>query len=410
VAFEVLITGASEVLTCDGPSSGPPEATLGGLARGVVGIAQGKVAFLGRRPPEGSVGPQTRIVHAQGGFVGPGFVDCHTHLVFAGDRADEFERRCHGTSYLELAEAGGGIQRTIEATSAASEDDLVALAQPRLARLLAQGVTTAEVKSGYGDSVEAELRLLRVIRRLGDSQPVSLFRTLLGLHALPRAFQDRRQAWLDAVSDELLPRAVSEGLAQGCDVFVEQSAFAVHEVRPLAAAARRLGIPLRLHVEQLTPGEGAQLAASLAARSADHLEQLTPSGIAALAAAGTIAVLLPTSTLFARVRPFAPGRALRDAGVPVAIATNVNPGTSNSENVFLALGLACLENGLTPAEAYLGFTRVAGEVLGDDRLGRLQVGGPGDVVVYRADSYRQLPYHFAMADVAAVLKAGRQVV
>jgi imidazolonepropionase len=410
VTLDLLVTGASEVLTCDGPAAAPPGAQLGALPRGVVGIAGDRVVFLGAAPPPGSVGPGTRVLDAGGGFVGPGFVDCHTHLVFAGDRADEFEQRCQGRSYLEIAAAGGGLRRTVVATSAESEEALLALARPRLARLLAQGVTTAEVKSGYGDSVEAELRLLRVVRRLGTEQPVTLSPTVLALHGLPPGFAGRRQAWLEAVTEELLPAVQREGLATCCDAFVEASAFEAGEVAPVLAQARRLGLSVRLHVEQLTRGSGAELAAASGARSADHLEQLGPAGIAALAGAGTIAVLLPTSTLFARVQPYAPGRALRDAGVRVAVATNLNPGSSMSENVFLALGLACLENGLTPAEAYLGFTRVAGEVLGTPGIGRLRVGGPADLVIYRADSYRQLPYHLAVSDVAAVVKAGRALV
>jgi imidazolonepropionase len=408
VPFDLLVTGASEVLTCDGPAQGTAEARLGAVRRGVVGVSQGRVAFVGTDPPRDGVGPGTRLLDAGGGFVGPGFVDCHTHLVFAGDRAEEFERRCRGESYLQIAAEGGGIQRSLEATSAATEDALVALALPRLARLLAQGVTTAEVKSGYGGTVEAELRCLRAVRRLAALQPVTLVGTVLALHAVPVAYRERRQAWIEAVRDELLPAVCREGLARFCDAYVEQAAFSPEEATPVLTQARRLGLEIRLHVDQLTAGGGAELAARLGARSADHLEQISPAGVAALRAAGTRAVLLPTSTLFGRVRPYAPGRALLDAGVPVALATNLNPGTSMSENVFLALGLGCLENGLTPAEAYLGFTRTAGEVLGVPGLGRLTVGGPADLVVYRADSYRQLPYHFAMSDVAEVLKAGRR--
>jgi imidazolonepropionase len=406
--FDVLIRNASEVVTCSGELNGPAEATLAPLVGGVVGIVGERIAWLGLEKdlPSGSVTQATRVLDAKGGFVGPGFVDCHTHVVFAGERADEFEQRCQGKTYLEIAAAGGGIARTVRATREATEDELVQGALPRLRRLLEFGVTTAEVKSGYGLDLESELRMLRVIRRLGASQPISLHPTFLGLHALPVEHREHREAYLELCLEMILPRVAKEQLATSCDAFVEQSAFTHDEARRLAKKAHQLGLGLRLHVDQLTANQGAQLAAELGATTADHLEQVSPDGIAALAKAGVIAVLAPTSTIFARARPFAPGRALRDAGVLVAVCTNCNPGSSMSENVALALGLACVENGLTPAEAYLGFTRVAGLALRDASLGRLFVGGPADVVIFESPSYRQLPYRFAMNDVRLVIKAG----
>lgn len=409
MGFELFIHGASEVLTCDGPIGADAEATLGAIRGGAIGIEGGAITWLGVDPPRGAVGPGTRLLDAVGGFVGPGFVDCHTHVVFAGDRADEFEQRCRGASYLELAAAGGGIQRTVRDTRAATDEALLTLARGRLGRLLRQGVTTVEVKSGYGLEVDAELRMLRVVRALQQAQPATLVPTVLPLHAVPIEHRADRAEWVRRCTELLLPAVRAEGLARFCDAFVEDSAFTHGEARAVLTRARALGFGLRLHVDQLTPNGGAELAAELEAVSADHLEQISPKGIEALRASGTIAVLAPTSTLLAKVRPWAPGRALCDAGVPVAVATNCNPGSSMSENAFLALGLACVENGLTPAEAYLGFTRVAGLVLGAPTLGRLLVGGPADLVVYSADSYRQLAYHFAMSDVAHVVKAGALV-
>lgn len=408
--FDLIVQNTSELLTCDGDWRGPAEAALAPIPRGVVGVRDGRVAFLGGELPAGAIGPGTTVLDAAGGFVGPGFVDCHTHVVFAGDRSDEFEARCQGQTYLEIAKAGGGIARTVRATREASAEQLIALALPRLARLLRHGVTTCEVKSGYGLTVDSELKMLEVVRALGERQPVTLVGTVLGLHALPPGFEGPREAYVREVIDELLPKVAKAGLARFCDVFVEQSAFTHEEARACLTAAKALGLAPRLHVDQLTPNGGSQLAAELGAVTADHLEQITPEGIAALKAAGTVAVLAPTSTLFVRARPYAPGRALRDAGVPVALCTNVNPGSSNSENVFLSMGLACVENGLSPAEAYLGFTRFGGLALADESLGRLFVGGPADLVVYGAASYRALPYHFAMNDVTHVVKAGRLVV
>ncbi|MDP1824955.1 MAG: imidazolonepropionase [Archangium sp.] len=401
--FDLLIHGASEVLTCTG--EGTAEAKLAPITKGAIGVRDGRIAWLGTEPPARG----EFEVDARGGFVGPGFVDCHTHVVFAGDRSGEFEQRCQGKTYLEIAAAGGGIARTVTATRAASEQELIELAVPRLERLLRHGVTTAEVKSGYGLDVESELRMLRVIARLGERTPISLVGTVLALHAVPPEFKADRAGWVRKVIDELLPVVAREKLARFNDVFVEQSAFTHEEARSCLEAGRALGLSPRLHVDQLTANGGAQLAASLGAVTADHLEQISSEGIAALAKAGTVAVLAPTSTLFAKARPFAPGRALADAGVKVALCTNCNPGSSHSENVFLSMGLACVENGLTPAEAYLGFTRHGADAISDPSLGRLQVGGPADLVLFNADSYRALPYHFAMNDVAHVVKAGRLI-
>jgi imidazolonepropionase len=407
--FDLLIHHAAEVVTCDGPLHKDATLTLAPIANGSVGIVGGRIAWLGVEVPPDCVGPNTVLLDARGGFVGPGFVDCHTHVVFAGNRADEFEARCQGKTYLEIAAAGGGIASTVRATREATEDELVALALPRLGRLLQHGVTTAEVKSGYGLTVEAELRMLQAIARLDREQPISLVATVLPLHALPAEFATRRADWLRVCIEQLLPSVARLGLARFCDAFVEQTAFTHDEARQVLTAAGELGFALRLHVDQLTANDGAKLAAELHAVSADHLEQVSPEGIAALKAAGTVAVLAPTSTLFAKARPFAPGRALRDAGIPVALCTNCNPGSSMSENVFLAMGLGCVENGLTPAEAYLGFTRMAALALADPSLGRLAVGGPADLVVYATPSYRQLPYHFAVNDVASVMKQGKLV-
>ncbi len=401
--FDLLIYGTSEVLTCTG--EGSAEQKLAAIPHGAVGIRKGRIAWLGTEPPaRGEI-----EIDAQGGFVGPGFVDCHTHVVFAGDRSSEFEQRCQGTTYLEIAAAGGGIARTVSATRAASEQQLVDLALPRIERLLRHGVTTVEIKSGYGLDVESELRMLKVVDYLREQTPVSLVSTVLALHAVPSEFKNDRSGWVKLVIDELLPAVARDKLARFNDVFVEQSAFTHDEARMCVEAGRSLGLFPRLHVDQLTPNGGAQLAASLGAVTADHLEQISAEGIAALANSGTVAVLAPTSTLFARARPFAPGRALIDAGAKVALCTNCNPGSSHSENLFLAMGLACVENGLTPAEAYLGFTRHGADAVMEPELGRLKVGNPADLAIMNVESYRSLPYHFAMNDVAHVIKSGQVV-
>jgi imidazolonepropionase len=393
--FDLVIRNTSEVLTCDG--EGPPEQALKPIPKGAIGIKSGRIEYLG---PEANLpGEGDDTIDARGSFVGPGLVDPHTHLVFGGDRAGEFEQRCRGATYLEIAQAGGGIMRTVEATRAAPEKELAYGAVPRLVNLLSHGVTTAEVKSGYGLEVNAELKMLRAIKSLEGVQPVRLVPTLLALHT-------RAEGWLDAVLDDLLPRAAEAKLAVFCDAFVEKSAFTADEARQVLTHAKQLGLVPRLHVDQLTPGAGAELAAELGAATADHLEHISSAGIAALAKAGTVAVLAPTSTLFLRERQYAPGRALADAGVPVALCTNCNPGSSMTENVALVMALACLECGLTPAEAYLGFTRNAARALKLPDAGRLFVGGPADVVVYQCPSYRTLPYHLGQSEVRQVLRDG----
>jgi imidazolonepropionase len=385
--LDLVITNTSEIVTCDGEPVSDS-----------IGFRDGRVAYLGGEPM-----PARRNVDAQGGFVGPGLVDPHTHLVFAGDRSAEFEQRCEGKTYLEIAQAGGGILKTVEATRKASEDELVALALPRLAALLSHGVTTAEVKSGYGLTVDSELKMLRAIKRLNAAQPVTLIPTVLPLHTRPKD----DPSWVDVVVNELLPAVARDQLAVFCDAFVEKTAFTADEARRVMKRAVELGLTPRLHVDQLSPGAGAELAAELGAATADHLEHVTAEGMNALARAGVVAVLNPTSTLFLRERKYAPGRALIDAGVSVALCTNCNPGSSNTENVALAMSLACLENGLTPWEAYLGFTRNAARALKLPEAGRLVVGGPGDAVLYRCKSYRTLPYHLGMSEVRAVIKNGR---
>jgi imidazolonepropionase len=411
-AMDVLVRNTSEVLTVEGTHREKAEDALTARPGACVGLRHGRVAYVGleKALPPSAVGPGTEVVDARGGFVGPGFVDPHTHLVFAGERSAEFDLRNQGATYLEIARAGGGILNTVRATRAASEDELVRLALPRLERLLAHGVTVAEVKSGYGLDLENELKMLRVVRRLGALTPVELVPTLLCAHAVPEEYRDRREDYVRLCIDDILPAVAREGLARFCDVFVEQSAFTVDEARRLLTAARAHGLVPRLHADQLTACGASELAAELGAATADHLEQVTEEGLRALAAAHVTAVLVPTSTLFLRMRPYAPGRRLRDAGINVALGSNINPGSAMSENVALALGLACLENGLSAAEAYWAFTRGAALSLGLQSHGRLAVGDAGDLVVYACASYRHLPYHLGVGHARVVLKAGRVVV
>ncbi|SES73058.1 imidazolonepropionase [Stigmatella erecta] len=410
--LDLLIRNTSEVLTVEGSHREPAERALTPKPQACLGVRGGRVAWVGPEAalPSGALTPDTQVLDAGGMLVGPGFVDPHTHLVFAGERASEFDLRCQGATYLQIAQAGGGIVSTVRATRAASEEELIRLALPRLQRLLEYGVTTAEVKSGYGLDRESELKMLRVVRQLAPLTPVELVPTLLCAHAVPEEFKGRREAYVELCIQEILPAVAQEGLARFCDIFVEQSAFTPDEARRLLRAAQALGLRPRLHGDQLTSGGGAELAAELGAATVDHLEHVSEAGIRALAQADVTAVLVPTSTLFLRMRPYAPGRKLRDAGVNVALGTNVNPGSAMSENLPLALGLACLENGLTAAEAYWAVTRGAALALGLPSRGRLAVGDPADVVIYSCSNHQHLPYHLGVNHARTVLKAGRVVV
>jgi imidazolonepropionase len=409
--LELLVRNTSEVLTVEGSHRQPAEQALTPHPRACVGVRGGRVAWVGPEAelPPGAVGPQTEVLDAQGRMVGPGFVDPHTHLVFAGERSTEFDLRCQGATYLEIAQAGGGIVSTVRATRAASEDELVRLTLPRLQRLLEYGVTTAEVKSGYGLDVESELKMLRVVQRLRGLTPVELVPTLLCAHAVPEEFKGRREAYVDLCIQEILPAVAHEGLARFCDIFVEQSAFTPDEARRLLTAAKALGLRPRLHGDQLTAGGGAELASELGAATVDHLEHVSEAGIRALAAADVTAVLVPT-TLFLRMRPYAPGRKLRDAGINIALGTNLNPGSAMSENLPLAMGLACLENGLTAAEVYWATTRGAALALGLPSHGRLAVGDVADLIIFSCSNYRHLPYHLGVNHSRTVLKGGRVVI
>lgn len=400
-----LVVRNASVATCDRGPSDP------GLQQGAaLAVEDRLVAWVGRdRDLEGSVDLEGAVVlDARGGLVTPGLVDSHTHLLFAGDRAGEFALRVTGKSYLQVALSGGGIAATTRATMAASDAVLLEQATTRARRLLAQGVTTVEVKSGYGLAVEAELRLLRLLQQLANTlwRELTLVPTLL-LHAVPPERQGDRDAFVEEVCARLVPQVARERLATFCDVFVEEGAFTVDEARRILSTAQRRGLVPRLHADQLTPGGGARLAAELKAASADHLEELAAADIPLLKQAGVVAGLLPLSTLFLGSERWAPARALLDAGVPVALATNLNPGSAMSENVGLALSLACLKLRLSPAEALVAFTAGGARALRRVDVGRLSVGAEADLVLWGCGSPEHLAWHMAVNHALAVVKRGR---
>jgi len=347
---------------------------------------------------------------AGGRLVVPGLVDCHTHVVFGGWRADEFEARLSGRTYQEIAAAGGGIASTVRRTAELSEEALRARAAGFLSEMVRLGVTTVESKSGYGLAQEAELRMLRVNRRLGRDGPVRIASTLLA-HVVPTAEREptRRAAWVATFARDLVPRAAAERLADACDVYVDPGAFSPDEARLILSAARSAGLAVKLHGDQHSDGGGAALGAELRAASVDHLEHAGPGGVAALARSGAVAVTLPIAALHLR-SPFAPARALIDAGVPVAVATDFNPGTAPSYHLPLAMMLACTAQRMTPAEALRGATLVAARALGLERVvGSVEPGKAADLAVIDAPSVAHWLYHFRSNDCVLTLAGGREV-
>jgi imidazolonepropionase len=361
---------------------------------------------------------------ARGGLVSPGLVDAHTHLVYAGTREDEWQLRVCGAGYLEILAAGGGILSTVAATRAASDDELLAGARARLAEMLAAGATTVEAKSGYALDVAGELRLLELIGRLGAEGPVELVPTYLGAHAVPAEFRDRSDgaaspeataAYVGHVVAEQLPAVARQGIARSCDVFCEAGVFDAGQARLILGAAREQGLALHLHADELAPSGGAELAAELACLSADHLAAPSEAGIAALAQAAeagqpVVATLLPATSWFLGQHHFAPARRLIEAGVPVALASDHNPGTSPTLSLPLVMSIACLEMGLTPPQALTAVTVNAAHALGmSDTIGSIEQGKQADLAVWDVPSVGQLPYWLGARPARAVVKRGQVV-
>ena len=345
---------------------------------------------------------------AEGRLVVPGLVDCHTHLAFAGWRADEFERRIRGASYLEIAAAGGGIASTVAKTRAASAGELLQRCRAHLAAMSRLGVTTVEAKSGYGLSLESELRILGVYRDLALAGH-RVVPTLLAAHVVPAEFRDRRAEYVELVIDQIIPGAASGGLARFCDVFVEESAFSIEEARRILEAGKRNGLGPKLHADQLTESGGAELAAEVGAASADHLECVSSQGIEQMAGAGVVAVSLPFASLYLGVNPL-PARRLLAAGVPVAVATDFNPGSAPSYHLPMAMTLACTMQKMTPAEVLKGATVVAARAIGLEReVGSLEAGKGADFAVIDADSVEQWLYHLRPNACVRTVARGREI-
>jgi len=412
-AFDTLIVNAHLATMCTGPAvSAPARGDWGEILDGAIGLREGRIAWVGERAalPAPQSALARDVIDADGQWITPGLVDCHTHLVHGGHRAREFELRLQGASYEEIARAGGGIVSTVRSTREASEDVLFSAARARLDHWLAEGVTTIEIKSGYGLDAETELRMLRVARRLGASAPITVKTTFLGAHALPQEYKGRADEYIDFLVGEVLPAVAREGLADAVDVFCEGIGFSPAQTRRVFDAARALGLAVKLHADQLSDLDGAALAAEYDALSADHLEYTSDAGCAALAKAGTVAVLLPGAFYFLREKQMPPVEALRRHGAMIALATDNNPGSSPLVSALLTMNMACTLFRLTPAEALAGFTRNAAHALGMGAThGTLETGRFADLAFWDVDTPAELAYAIGANPCVRVMRNGATI-
>jgi imidazolonepropionase len=414
----LLITHAAELVTCSGfaAKKGRAMSDLGIIADGAVAIEGGTITRVGTTAEvvawltaSGRDRTGFDTIDASGRSVLPGFVDSHTHLVFGGDRAEEFAWRLQGESYMEILARGGGILSTVRATRTAGTDVLIRSGLRRLDSMLAFGVTTVEGKSGYGLDCETEIKQLEVMAALDLRHPIDIVPTFMGAHAVPPEFEGRADGYLDYVIRAVLPEVAERRLAEFCDVFCEKNVFSIAQSRRLLEHARRLGLKPKLHADEIAPLGGAELAAELGAVSADHLLQASDAGIRALAAAGVVATLLP-GTAFSLKEPYARGRFMIDAGCAVALATDFNPGSCFSESIPLVAALAALYMGFTPEQIVTALTLNGAAALDQaHRLGSLDPGKQGDLVILEEPSYRFIPYRIGVNSVAAVVKRGAVV-
>jgi imidazolonepropionase len=383
--------------------------SLATLHDGAVIINDGLIEWIGPSQNLPPIPPGANTIDATNKTVLPGLIDSHTHLIFTGSREDEFEDRLQGLSYQEIAARGGGINSTVRRVREAAADHLKELARRRLQRLISFGVTTVEIKSGYGLTLADELKCLEIIAQLNAEGPLELVPTFLGAHAVPPEFRDNREAYLRLLLDEMLPEIARCRLAEFCDVFCERDVFSLAESERILTKARTLGMRLKLHADELTPLGGAELAGRLGAVSADHLLCITDAGIEALAASGTVATLLPGTAFFLGVA-YAPARRLIERGLAVALASDCNPGTCPTENLPLIGAMACTQMKMLPAETITALTLNAAAALGRaERIGSLEVGKQADLIICNVPNYRHLFYHFGVNHVWRVIKRGQVV-
>jgi imidazolonepropionase len=410
----LLVANCGQLVTLAGsakPRTGRELREVGAIRDGAMLVREGRIAAVGTRAQVEPLAGDAEVVDAGGRLVTPGFVDAHTHLIFAGNRADEFEMRCAGATYQEIAAEGGGIRSTVRKTRAATEEELVTAGSRYAGWFLRGGTTTVEAKSGYGLTVADERKILRAIRRVGEATKLRVVPTFLGAHEVPEGFAGRGDEYVGLIVEEMLPLFAREKLAEFCDVFCETKVFTVEQARRVLTAAKEHGLGLRMHADQFTSFGAAELAAELGAKSCDHLEQAGAASIAALARAGVQPVLLPASVYAIGSRKYPDARAMIDVGLAVVLATDFNPGSSPTTSMRMAMSLACTQMKMTAAEALTAATVNAAHSLNrGDQIGSLEAGKIADFAIHDADDYRELPYFFGDQPAGMVFAAGGRVI
>src|SRR4030066_605555 len=406
---DLIIKNASELLTLS--AAFKEESGLGIIRNGALAVKNGKIVWIGKTNELSKswvLKRNGKEFDATGKVVMPGLIDSHTHIVFGGSRENEFEQRLQGLSYLEIAERGGGILSTVEATRKASFEDLFLLGKRRLNRMLSKGVTTIEAKSGYGLSLQDEMKILKVMKALKEIHPMEIVPTFLGAHTLPKEFRNDRTGYMDLLIEEMIPEVAQEGVAEFCDVFCEEKAFTLEESKKILETGKRYGLKPKIHADQLSPGGGAELAAEVGAFSADHLEYVSQEGIKKMAEIGVIAVLLPGASFFLSMKKLPPAREMIQKGVCVSLATDLNPGSSMTESLPLMMTMGCTMYKMVPREVIRGTTVHAARSMGREKeMGSLEAGKQADILLLDIPNYRYLPYHFGVDHVELVIKKGR---
>ena len=413
---DLLLLGAVQMLTCrigdEGPKRSARLSDVGLVVNGAVAVSKGRIFAVGAREEvEKRIGAATveRTIDAGGRVVLPGWIDPHTHAVFTNYRSDEYEARIRGDSYLEIEKRGGGIKRTVRGVRETDEGLLFELSRRRILKMLEYGVTTIEIKSGYGLDLINELKMLRVISRLGEETPLDVVSTFMGAHQKPEEYSSG-DSYVRIVIDEMIPAVAREGLAEFIDVFCEEGVFSIDETREILEAGKHLGFGLKLHADEITSLGGAELAVDIGAISAEHLIRVSPLGVSKLGRSQTVAVLLPCTSLGLASSRFAPARDLIESGAIVALATDFNPGSAPSGSMPLAVAIACSQMGMTPAEAVCAGTINAAYAIGrETEVGSIEVGKKADLVIYDVEDYREIPARAGMNLSAVVLKDGETV-
>lgn len=409
--MNILIKNIGELLTLS--DSIKDESGLGIIKNGAIAIGDEKIVWIGYHneiPKEYSSLQALKIIDAKGKVVMPGLIDSHTHLIFAGSRENEFEMRIKGRSYLEILEMGGGILSTVEATRRASFQELFYLGEKRLNRMLTKGITTVEAKSGYGLSFKDEVKILEVMKALNESHPIDIVSTFLGAHTVPKEYKNNRLQYIDLIIHEMIPKVAQEGIAEFCDVFCEEKAFSIEESREILETGKRYGLKPKIHADQLSPNGGAELAAEVGAFSADHLEYISEKGIEMLAQKGVVAVVLPGASFFLSMNKFPPVREMIKKGVLVALATDLNPGSSMTESLPLIMTMGCTMFKMTPEEVIRAVTINAAKSIDREKeIGSLEVGKNADLIILDIPNFKYFPYHFGIDHVEMVIKRGKIV-